>query len=158
VHRPGRRWARRGTAVLAALYLATLAVNRSLVVVRGPSMEPTLWPGDRLLTVPAHPWWLRPGQVVLVAPPEGPELVVKRVHHIERRRAGDGAGPSLLVDVRGDAPGLSTDSRWWGPLPRRRVRRVAVARWPDLRTRLWRKPADDPPPPGAEPRPAAGRP
>jgi signal peptidase I len=145
VRRPGRRWARRGAAVLAALYLATLAVNRSLVVVRGPSMEPTLWPGDRLLTVPAHRWWLRPGQVVLVAPPEGPDLVVKRVHHIERRRAGDRAGTAVVVDVRGDSPGASTDSRWWGPLPRRRVRRVAVARWPDVRTRLWRLPAADRP-------------
>jgi signal peptidase I len=145
VRRPGRRRVRLGAALLAALYLATLMVNRSLVVVRGPSMEPTLRAGDRLLTVPAHRWWLRPGQVVLVAPPDGPDLVVKRVHRIERQRAGDGAGTSVLVDVRGDAPAASTDSRWWGPLPPRRVRRVAFARWPDVRTPLRRRPDADHP-------------
>jgi signal peptidase I len=150
VRRPGRRQVRRGAAVLAALYLATLGVNRSLVVVRGPSMEPTLWAGDRLLTVPAHHWWLRPGQVVLVAPPGGPDLVVKRVHRIVRRRAGDSAPSSVLVDVRGDAPAASTDSRWWGPLPLRRVRRVALCRWPDVRTPLWRRPEPDHRPPVAD--------
>jgi signal peptidase I len=130
------------TLLIGGAYLTTLAVNRSLVVVRGPSMEPSLWPGDRLLTIPAHRWWLRPGQVVVVTPPEGPARVVKRVLRIELAAPAAGArrGRVWLVEVRGDTPERSTDSRWWGPLPVRRVRRVAVARWPDVRTRLRRRP------------------
>lgn len=132
--RPGPRPSLRRLGIVAVVgavaELAALAVNRSLVVVRGPSMEPTLWPGDRLLTVPAHRAWLRPGQVVVVAAPDAPgHLVVKRLHAI-----GHGA-----ADVRGDAPARSTDSRQWGPLPVAAVRRVAVARWPDLRTPLRRR-------------------
>jgi signal peptidase I len=144
--RRARRAVRRAGLLLGVAYLATLAVNRSLVVVRGPSMEPALWPGDRLLTIPAHRWWLRPGQVVVVAPPDGPERAVKRLHRLERV-VGTGRppapSPGWLAEVRGDTPERSTDSRRWGPLPVRRIRRVAIARWPDLRTRLWRLPAAD---------------
>jgi nickel-type superoxide dismutase maturation protease len=112
-----------------ALYGVTLAVNRSLIEVRGTSMEPSLWPGDRLLTVPVWRARLRPGQVVVVVDPHDPEhLVVKRLHHL-------GVGE---VEVRGDNAGASTDSRAWGPLPLRAVRRVAIARWPDVRTPLHR--------------------
>jgi nickel-type superoxide dismutase maturation protease len=112
-----------------ALYAAALAVNRSLVEVRGPSMEPSLREGDRLLTVPARPGWLEPGQVVVVADPaDTSHLVVKRLTAI-------GAGQ---VHVHGDNPRASTDSRAWGALPLRAVRRIAVARWPDLRTPLRR--------------------
>lgn len=118
----------RAAGFLVAGYLAALAVNRSLVVVRGPSMEPSLWPGDRLVTVPAARWWLRPGQVVVVRDPWEPgHRVVKRLVDV------DGT-----VDVRGDAPDRSTDSRQWGRLPPSSVRRVAVARWPDVRTPLRR--------------------
>jgi nickel-type superoxide dismutase maturation protease len=113
----------------AALYAAVLAVNRSLVEVRGPSMEPSLREGDRLLTVPARRGWLEPGQVVVVSDPaEASHLVVKRLSAI-------GAGQ---VHVHGDNPRASTDSRTWGALPLRAVRRIAVARWPDLRTPLRR--------------------
>jgi nickel-type superoxide dismutase maturation protease len=120
-----RRW-----AVIAILaYSGALAANRSQVVVQGASMEPALWPGDRLLTVPALPRALRAGMVVVVADPTDPShRVVKRI-----REVGGGT-----VDVRGDAPDRSTDSRVWGRLPVRSVRRVAVARWPDLRTPLRR--------------------
>jgi signal peptidase I len=119
-------------AVIAlSVYLAVLAANRSQVVVQGPSMEPALWPGDRLLTLPAIPRALRAGAVVVVADPADPtHLVVKRI-----RDVGSGT-----VDVRGDAPDRSTDSRSWGRLPARSVRRVALARWPDLRTPLRRVP------------------
>jgi hypothetical protein len=145
VTRSPARWRRAGLVVGVA-YLATLAVNRSLVVVQGPSMEPALWPGDRLVTVPAHWWWLRPGQVVVVIPPDGPARVVKRLHGLERAAgAGHARDRSArwLADVRGDAVDRSTDSRWWGPVPVRHIRRVAIARWPDLRTRLRRPPADE---------------
>jgi nickel-type superoxide dismutase maturation protease len=120
---------RPAVVVGVAVYAVVLAVNRSLVEVRGPSMEPTLREGDRLLTVPARPGWLDPGQVVVVADPaDDSHLVVKRLSAI-------GAGQ---VQVHGDDPRASTDSRVWGPLPLRAVRRIAVARWPDLRTPLRR--------------------
>jgi signal peptidase I len=119
----------RVVGLTVALYVAVLAVNRSLVVVRGGSMEPTLWTGDRLVTLPAVPWLLRPGRLVVVGDPADPtHQVVKRLVDLDAR----------TVDVRGDAADRSTDSRSWGRLPRSSVRRVVLARWPDLRTPLWR--------------------
>jgi nickel-type superoxide dismutase maturation protease len=116
-------------AVGLVVYGTVLAVNRSLVEVQGPSMTPSLREGDRLLTVPARRGWLAPGQVVVVADPaDASHLVVKRLTSL-------GAGQ---VHVHGDAPRASTDSSTWGPLPLRSVRRIAVARWPDLRTPLRR--------------------
>jgi nickel-type superoxide dismutase maturation protease len=114
---------------IGVVYGITLAANRSMVEVRGASMEPTLWPGDRLLTVPPRRRWLVPGRVVVVADPSDPaHLVVKRLVSAEDGR----------VEVLGDHPAGSTDSRHWGPLPIAAVRRVVVRRWPDLRTRLHR--------------------
>lgn len=131
--RRGGGWPR-AVLLVAAAYLAVLVTNRSQVVVRGGSMDPTLWHGDRLLTVPSPPWPLRPGQVVVVGDPADPShLVVKRLH--ARRRGG--------VEVRGDAPERSTDSRQWGVLPTSAVRRVALARWPDLGTPLRRRVTGD---------------
>jgi nickel-type superoxide dismutase maturation protease len=128
---PGRRGWRLAVAVLV-LDLLAVAVNRSLVEVRGPSMEPTLWPGDRLLTLPPVAALVRVGAVVVVGDPADPtHAVIKRLH----ARTADGRW-----EVRGDAPDRSTDSRHWGPLPQAAIRRVAVARWPDLRTPLWRDP------------------
>ncbi|MFA9431535.1 nickel-type superoxide dismutase maturation protease [Egicoccus sp. AB-alg2] len=113
---------------LGVAYLAALAVNRSLVVVRGPSMLPSLWPGDRVVTVPAF-GRVDPGDVVVVRDPAEPgHLVVKRVHTVDEHG----------VDVRGDHPAASTDSRVWGPLPRRAIRRRVLRRWPDLRTPMRR--------------------
>jgi nickel-type superoxide dismutase maturation protease len=119
-------------ATVAAVYVAVLAVNRSLVVVRGPSMRPTFRDGDRLLTLPARPGWVRPGQVVVVEnPSDSTHLVVKRV-------VTAGAG---RVEVLGDDLDASTDSRAWGPVPARSVRRIGWRAWPDVRTRLRRHPA-----------------
>jgi nickel-type superoxide dismutase maturation protease len=94
-------------------------------------MLPRLWPGDVLLTVPAV-LPLRPGQVVVAQDPTDPEhRIVKRV---------TGVGHDRVV-LRGDHPARSTDSREWGPVDRRLVRRVALRRWPDLRTPLTVRPA-----------------
>lgn len=112
---------------LTLAYLATLAANRSQLVVRGASMEPTLQAGDRLLTVPVFGRALRAGLVVVVADPvDATHLVVKRIARIDGDR----------IVVLGDAPDRSTDSRQWGPVPRTSVRRIVVARWPDLTTPL----------------------
>ena len=111
---------------------ATLLVARASVVrVAGDSMVPTLHPGDAVVTIPRR-WRRRPpavGRVVVVVDPAGRE-VVKRVC----AGAGDWTdvmdGPLLVPDghvaVRGDAPGRSTDSRHYGPLPEASVRATAV--------------------------------
>jgi nickel-type superoxide dismutase maturation protease len=113
--------------LVVALWALIWTVNRSLVAVQGPSMSPTLRPGERLLTLPALVARPRPGSVVVVEDPWQPgHLVVKRVARI------DGAAPSAQVLVLGDNPEASTDGRVWGPIGRDAVRRVVVARWPSL--------------------------
>jgi nickel-type superoxide dismutase maturation protease len=115
-------------AIALLAELLAVSLNRSLVRVAGGSMEPAMWPGDVLLTLPVPPGTYRVGHVVVVADPTDPtHRVVKRVHAIHARGR---------VDVRGDAPDRSTDGRHWGPVPRAALRRLVIARWPDLRTPL----------------------
>lgn len=126
------RWLPRPRTLTTLLGLGAglaLVVRSSLVEVRGPSMEPTLWPGDRLVTIPTRAAWLRPGQVVVLDDPEDPShRVIKRIVAIDD---GD-------VQVRGDDPRRSTDGRRWGPVPVAAVRRVAVTRWPAVCSPLTR--------------------
>ncbi len=125
----GRRWT--WPAVLFGCAGVALALRRSLVEVRGPSMEPTLWPGDRLVTIPARVGWLRSGQVVVLEDPEDPShRVIKRVVDVTVDH----------VEVRGDDPPRSTDGRRWGPVPRTAVRRIAITRWPAVLSPLTRVP------------------
>ena len=90
---------------LIALATACWGVLRPRrVAVTGRSMHPLLQPGDHLLVVvTGRP---RVGDVVVVRSPAGTE-VVKRLTAITP------AG----VEVRGDNPTASTDSRAWGLLP-----------------------------------------
>jgi nickel-type superoxide dismutase maturation protease len=85
---------------------------RSRVAVEGGSMAPTLLAGDWLLVDP-DAFAGRPphvGDLVLVTDPRRADrLLVKRVAHV----ASDGA-----VEVVGDAPWASTDSRVFGPVAR----------------------------------------
>ena len=80
------------------------------VAVSGPSMAPTLQPGDWLLVDPdayvrRSP---RQGELALVADPRRPErLLVKRVAAVD---------PSGALEVSGDAPSSSSDSRAFGPV------------------------------------------
>jgi nickel-type superoxide dismutase maturation protease len=80
----------------------------------GRSMEPTLLAGDRLVVLgrPVGPPHLpAPGTVVALRDPRQPDrTLVKRVADVDR-----GTG---TVGVLGDAPGASTDSRTFGPVPR----------------------------------------
>jgi nickel-type superoxide dismutase maturation protease len=108
---------------------AGISVGRrwlDVVEVRGGSMAPSLLPGDRLL-VESHTYEgrpPRPGEVVLAADPREPEReLIKRVAAID-----DGAASA---DLRGDAPGDSTDSREFGAVPLSSIRWRAVYRyWP----------------------------
>jgi nickel-type superoxide dismutase maturation protease len=114
---------RRSVQVAAALAVGggVLVGSRCRrVAVRGASMVPALWPDDRLVLIPA--WRLRQGDVVAVADPRRTDrLLVKRVARVDRQ-----AG---LVTVLGDNPDASTDSRHFGPVPRRSVVGRAVYRY-----------------------------
>jgi nickel-type superoxide dismutase maturation protease len=101
-----------GLGLLAASSALAAAVL-SRIEVEGPSMEPTLSPGDRLLVVRRGVGRrLRVGDLVAVADPRGPgpagrRLLVKRVTAVE----------GAVVTVRGDNEASSTDSRQFGPVP-----------------------------------------
>ena len=123
--RPGRG---AGVALVGVAALTGAAglwrcVRRVQVV--GPSMEPALRAGDRLVVVrrPGRTQpWPRPGDVVAVRDPRLPSrILIKRVSAVDRRQG--------TVDVRGDAPDASTDSRDFGPLARSAVVGRAVYRY-----------------------------
>jgi len=124
---------------LAAVALAVVGVRRSLVRVRGLSMRPTLKDGDLVVTFPlprvagdgplhGRAWevrrrLVRPGVLVVLSEPGvRSHLIIKRVTAI----TPDG------VEVTGDDPGWSIDSRTFGTVPHRDVRRRVVGRVPDL--------------------------
>lgn len=130
----------RGLAAASAL-IATAAVSvgvrRSLMRVRGLSMRPTLREGDLVLTVPlplvrgdgplhgaaweARRRLVRPGvMVVLSEPGDREHLIIKRVTAV----TPDG------VEVVGDDPGWSIDSRTFGSVPHRDVRRIVLGKVP----------------------------
>jgi nickel-type superoxide dismutase maturation protease len=127
----GRAWPLFVAAGAAAGLGLALAGRRWLdvVEVQGRSMAPTLLPGDRLLveSLTYRRRAPRAGEVVLAVDPRAQEEreLIKRVH---------AAGPAL--DLRGDAPGQSTDSRTFGAVPAGEVRwRVTLRYWPLRRTR-----------------------
>ena len=121
--------------LLLGATVVAVGVRRSLVRVRGLSMRPTLREGDLVVTVPLPPvrdegpvhglaWrvrqrLLRPGMlVVLSEPADRDHLIIKRATQV----TPDG------VDVIGDDPGWSIDSRTFGTVPHRDVRRIALGR------------------------------
>ncbi|HEX2030449.1 MAG TPA: signal peptidase I [Actinomycetota bacterium] len=148
----------RRALVAAGAAVATAALLRASGAfrfeVRGASMRPTLEPGDWLLAIRSgRP---RRGDIVVVRHPGGGPEVVKRVVGLPGERVSTdgrtvwvdgrpatepyarGAGPPgewrlgpAEVVVLGDARGLSTDSRSFGPVPLSAVEGRAVLRyWP----------------------------
>jgi nickel-type superoxide dismutase maturation protease len=92
------------------------------VEVTGPSMLPTLRPGDRLLVLErCGPWRRpRPGDLVtFVDPRPGGRELVKRF----ARMTADNA------ELAGDNPDASTDSRVFGALPPTTLTGRAVYRY-----------------------------
>jgi nickel-type superoxide dismutase maturation protease len=106
-------------AALAAGLGATVLRRVERVVVAGDSMRPTLAPGDRLVIV--RGLRVRPGSLVAVHDPRpgADQVMVKRVASV---------GPSGL-DVRGDDPDRSTDSRTFGPVPPHLVTGTVIWRY-----------------------------
>jgi inner membrane protease subunit 1 len=114
--------------LLWAMRAGWVAVRRVEVV--GESMRPALDKGDRLLVIGvvgvARLWPTRAGQIVAVRDPRSRDrLMVKRVSSVN----------GSWVDVRGDNPDASTDSRHFGLVPRRNVvGRVVYRYWPRERS------------------------
>ena len=123
--------------LVAAAALGLLARARRLVVVdvRGPSMEPTLYDGDRVLVRRVPSTAVRTGQVVVVARPHSADFaaaepwVIKRVAAVAGDRIppavrhgwaendlafADAVVPQGRLLVLGDNPARSGDSRHWG--------------------------------------------
>ena len=127
--RPVRRGRGRPALVRAVLASAGVAAGAVLlagtrVVVEGDSMEPTLAEGDRLVVVrlPRRlvPVLVRRGQLVTARDPRRPaRLLVKRVASV---------GPGT-VELTGDNPARSTDSRTFGPVAAASVRGVVAYRY-----------------------------
>ena len=112
--------------LLAAAAIGWL-VSRSVlrVEVVGDSMAPALVAGDRLVVL-RFPFvvqpWPQPGTVVAVRDPREPSrILVKRVAWADRRTGA--------LEVRGDAPCASTDSRTFGPVARSDLVGRAVYRY-----------------------------
>src|SRR5579871_1018697 len=116
--RPGYAW-----AWVAVALAAVCAWAFERVVVEGPSMLPTFAPGDRLLLV-RRARRLRVGDVVAVADPRlASRRLIKRVSAIT---GGD-------VELAGDNPSASTDSRAFGTVRAAAVRHLVVRRYASAR-------------------------
>ena len=137
---------------LPGVYQALAFLLARRVVVRGPSMFPTLAPGeyvlfDRLAYRRGPP--LR-GDVVLASHPQRPGTrIIKRVAGApgEQVTVGErtwtlGEGEWLLL---GDAPDFSTDGRDFGPVSREAIRaRAWFVYWPPGKARRLRGSEGDP--------------
>ncbi len=138
-HSGARGWGRVPVATgLAAVAVLLLARSFRRVVVAGGSMAPTLLEGDRLVAV-AAPWGrvrATPGDLVVLPDPRTDgRVLVKRVVAVDA-----GAG---TVEVRGDAPDASTDSRTFGPVRRASLMGRVVYRYgPATRTGPLRRPKE----------------
>lgn len=126
-----------GLAVAVAAGLALIRLRPFTVEVHGPSMAPTLEPGDWAIATGGGR--VRRGDVVVVEHPgqAGFEMV-KRVRNIPGDLAPDGhvLGPGRYW-VEGDQPEASTDSRQFGPVKHEHL--IGVLRlvyWPAERRRV----------------------
>lgn len=123
-----RRWAW-VTAAIVAAWATSRAAGAFRVEVAGRSMVPALLPGDWL--VATRRGRIRRGSVVVLAHPDRPLDLVKRVRGVPGDRVDGWLLGSDEYLVHGDNPGASSDGRRFGPVPRRAIEGVVRARyWP----------------------------
>ena len=120
------------SGLIVGLAAGMLAMRRlDVVEVTGRSMAPTLAPGDWLVVESLTYARRLPqvGEIVLTRDPrQRSRELIKRVH------VRDGS----WLELRGDAPQESTDSRAFGPVAGAGIRWRAVARcWPRRRVRWF---------------------
>jgi signal peptidase I len=121
----------RSMATGPAGWLAGWLATWGMAVVRGRSMQPTLYDGDRLLV--RHGALPRVGDLVVVRLPDG-VVAVKRATFRERV----GGEPGWWVER--DNPAVGVDSWTVGAVPDSRVLAVVATRlWPPRRARLRRR-------------------
>jgi len=157
------------TVVLPALLIALLVnvfVAEAVAIEDGPSMQPNLYRGDRMLTekISYHLHAPRRGDVVVVDRPGDEKTLVKRVIAVAgetievrgghafvngqpidepwvREFGGPGYGPELVPDdhvfILGDNRAVSHDSRAIGPVQVDSVRgHVVLVYWPPDQVKL----------------------
>jgi nickel-type superoxide dismutase maturation protease len=130
-----------GIGAVAAVAVAAwtfLRTRPSRVAIEGPSMAPTLLPGDWALVVALRR--VDRGDVVVVEHPGRPGYeMVKRVTAVP----GDTVGERTLGPdehwVEGDYANASTDSRSFGPVTRDELKaKVVLVYWPTYRRHVVR--------------------
>jgi len=132
-HRPLSSFVIRAAALGAGV--AAVAFARrwlDVVEVQGSSMAPTLLPGEWLVVEQRSYTRRQPrvGEIVLAADPRDPSReLIKRVAALD--------GVAGLVDLAGDAPEASTDSRAFGALPLDSVRWRVIGRYYPPRRIGW---------------------
>lgn len=128
--RPLSSFVMRAAALGAGVAAVSLARRwLDVVEVQGSSMAPTLLPGERLVVERRTYTRRRPrlGEIVLAADPREPSReLIKRVARVDEE--------SGLIELAGDAPDASTDSRTFGAIPIENIRwRVLARYWPAAR-------------------------
>jgi signal peptidase I len=127
-----------GASVLALAGWTFLRSRPSRVAIEGPSMAPTLLPGDWALIVVPRSY--RRGDIVVVEHPGRPGYeMVKRVTGTPGDTVGERALGADEYWVEGDFAQASTDSRSFGPVTRDELKaKVVLVYWPVDRRRVVR--------------------
>ena len=128
---------------LPGVYQAAAFLTARRAVVRGPSMQPALAPGEYVLfdrlAYRREP--LRRGDVVLATDPREPRRrIVKRIAGAPGETVAAGGRTWTLAEdewlLLGDAPDFSTDGRDFGPVGREAIHaRAWFVYWPPRRMR-----------------------
>ncbi|CAN5873011.1 hypothetical protein BH24ACT15_BH24ACT15_03540 [soil metagenome] len=117
---------RRPVMALCVVVCTAALIRLPRVQVAGTSMVPTLWPGDRVVVVPLRP---RSGRLVVVNDPRDPSrTLIKRAGRIHTDHG---------IQVLGDNPDASTDSRQFGSVPASAVKGRPVYRYQPATAKGW---------------------